>query len=80
MPRCATVDAVEVAQFFEDDVEALVRASLACPLCLSGTMDAAVDEDDGGFLVRCSCVSCGHERLVGLTDAQALRLALVPLA
>jgi hypothetical protein len=74
------LQAVEVAQFFADDVDALVRASLACPLCLSGTLDAAVDEDDGGFVVRCSCVSCGHERLVGLTDAQALRLALVPLA
>jgi hypothetical protein len=75
-----SLEIVEVASFFADDVEALVRASLACPRCLSGRVDWSVAEDDAGFLVGCSCQSCGHERLVGLTDAQALRLAVAPLA
>ncbi len=69
---------MEVATFLTDDPDVLVRASFACPVCLSGDVAWAIAEDDGGFLVRCSCATCRHERPVGLTDAQTLRLAVAP--
>lgn len=69
---------MEVASFYANDAEALVRASLACTVCLSGAVSWVLSEDEGGRLVECSCASCGHVRLMGLTDDQVLRLAVAP--
>jgi hypothetical protein len=66
----------ELAIFRGDDDPRLVAAALACPLCLSGEIDWALEVDDWEAQVWCSCKSCGHRRAVGLNSQQALRLYL----
>ena len=66
----------ELAIFRGDDDPRLVEASLACPACLSGEVDWALDVDGWEAQVWCTCRSCGHRRAVGLNSQQALRLYL----
>jgi hypothetical protein len=69
--------ALETASFRADDEPILVRAALACPLCLSGAVDWALDaEEEWEPQVECTCHACGHSRSVALTADQALRLHL----
>ena len=68
----------DVARFRPDDPDALVRASLACPLCLrfdAVSWDAALDGYDPS--VRCECAACQREWSVYLAPEQALRLHLM---
>jgi len=75
-PRPST----ETASFRGDDVGCLVAASLACRICLSGSIDWALAVEDWDHEVVCRCRDCGDERVVSLTGDQALRLALAPPA
>jgi hypothetical protein len=69
MRKCA-----EQACFRGDDDPRLVAAALACPVCLSGAVDWALEVGDWEAQVECSCRQCGHVRAVGLNQDQALRL------
>ena len=66
----------ERASFRGDDDPALVAAALACPVCLSGDVDWALEVDEWDAVVHCSCRACGHSRPVELNSQQALRLYL----
>jgi hypothetical protein len=71
------VSCTDTARFRADDPDALVAASLACPLCLHGESvdwDASLDGYDPS--VECSCGRCEMEWRVYLTPEQALRLSL----
>ena len=70
----------ELAAFRGDDTPALVDASLACSVCLSGAVVWSLSEDVYESEVECRCRECGHVRTVSLTGEQALRLALHPHA
>ena len=70
---------VDTARFRPDDPDALVRASLACPVCLRS--DAV--EWEGSLQgydpsVQCRCPSCSQKWRVYLAPEQALRLGLMP--
>jgi hypothetical protein len=68
----------DTARFRADDPDALVIASLACPICLHGESvdwDAALDGYDPS--VECSCPHCEESWRVYLTPQQALRLGLM---
>ena len=66
----------EQASFRGDDDPALVAATLACPVCLSGEVGWALEVDEWDAQVHCTCRQCGHRRAVGLNTQQALRLYL----
>ena len=66
----------ETANFRVDDVDCLVRASLACPTCLSGEVDWFLCDDRWDPCVECACRACGGRHIVYLTPGQALRLTL----
>ena len=67
----------ETAAFRAQDQDCLVIASLACPVCLSGSVDWHLSlTDDYESHADCVCRSCGYERTVFLGEQQALRLAL----
>ena len=66
----------ETAHFRGDDVDCLVVASLACPACLSSSVDWELDQRAYEPAVRCRCRACGHGRTLHLSPEQALRLAL----
>jgi hypothetical protein len=66
----------ERANFRGDDHPALVAATLACPSCLSGDVEWALEVDEWEAQVHCSCRHCGHHRAVELNSQQALRLYL----
>jgi hypothetical protein len=71
--------AVDTARFRPDDPDALVQASLACPVCLRS--DAV--EWEGSLQgydpsVQCRCPSCSQKWRVYLAPEQALRLGLMP--
>lgn len=71
----------DTARFRPDDPDALVTASLACPVCLRGDgleCDATLEGYDP--LVRCRCPSCETRWRVYLTPEQALRLGLMHAA
>ena len=70
---------VDVASFHADDCDALVAASLACPVCLAGDVEWALDGDPYDPSASCSCRRCGYGRRVYLSGDQALRLAIAPL-
>ena len=70
----------ELAAFRGDDAPALVDASLACRMCLSGAVGWLLSADIWDAEVECRCISCGYVRTVSLTGEQALRLALHPHA
>jgi hypothetical protein len=73
------VSLADIARFRPDDPDALVHASLACPMCL-----CADDVEWEGTLqgydpsVRCRCPSCELRWRVYLAPEQALRLGLMP--
>jgi hypothetical protein len=68
----------DTARFRSDDPDALVSASLACPLCLRG--DAvewrpALEGHDPS--VECGCPRCAVRWRVYLEPQQALRFSLM---
>lgn len=69
----------DVARFRPDDPDALVRASLACPVCLRCDGVRWVGALDGyDPSIRCECAWCQREWTVYLVPEQALRLGLMP--
>lgn len=68
----------DTARFHADDCEALVLASLACPLCLrSDTVSWELLADGYDASVQCSCRRCEERWCVYLTTWQAVRLGLI---
>ena len=68
----------DTARFRIDDPDALVRASLACPMCLRSDdleLHAALDGYDPSVQGRCP--RCEESWRVYLEPQQALRLALM---
>jgi hypothetical protein len=68
----------DVARFRADDPDALVTASLACPICLRSEevqWEAAVDGYDPS--VECRCPTCEERWRVYLAPQQALRFGLM---
>lgn len=68
----------DVARFLPSDPDTLVRASLACPLCLHDAdveWEAALEGYDPS--VRCRCPTCEARWRVYLAPEQALRLGLM---
>jgi hypothetical protein len=68
--------ATELATFRGDDDPSLVRATLACRLCLSGEVDWHLSVDEWEAQVECVCRDCRYRRTVTLNSQQALRLYL----
>jgi hypothetical protein len=70
----------DTARFRPNDPDALVSASLACPVCLCADTvrwDGSLQGYDPSVLCRCS--SCHQRWLVYLAPEQALRLGLMPV-
>jgi hypothetical protein len=70
--------AADTARFRTNDPDALVRASLACPLCLRSDdvqWHAALDGYDPS--VECLCPSCEERWRVYLAPEQELRVGLM---
>lgn len=68
----------DTARFRAEDPDALVLASLACPVCLhaeSVDWDANLEGYDPS--AECTCSRCEEEWRVYLTPEQALRLGLM---
>lgn len=68
----------DTARFRADDPDALVIASLACPICLAGDVvewHAALDGYDPS--VECRCPRCEERWRVYLEPQQALRFSLL---
>ncbi len=68
----------DTARFRTDDPDALVRASLACPMCLRSDdleWHAALDGYDPS--VECRCPRCRESWRVYLEPQQALRLSFM---
>ena len=68
----------DVARFRADDPDALVTASLACPICLCSEeveWEAALDGYDPS--VQCRCPNCDERWRVYLAPQQALRIGLM---
>lgn len=79
-PRIVAILA-DTARFRTDDPDALVRASLACPICLRSDdleWHAALDGYDPS--VECRCPRCEESWRVYLEPQQALRLAFMGAA
>ena len=75
------VTLADTARFRTDDPDALVRASLACPICLRSDgleWHAALDGYDPS--VECRCPRCEESWRVYLEPQQALRLAFMGAA
>ena len=66
----------ELATFRGDDEPCLVRATLACRVCLSGEVDWSLRVDEWDAQAECVCRDCGDHRTVSLNSQQALRLYL----
>jgi hypothetical protein len=68
----------DTARFLPGDPDELVRASLACPVCLRGDgvlrQEALQGYDPS---VSCHCPTCDARWRVYLTPEQALRLGLM---
>ena len=76
-PR-SVVKLADTARFRTDDPDALVIASLACPICLRSDeieWHAALDGYDPS--VECRCPRCDETWRVYLEPQQALRFALM---
>ncbi len=68
----------DTARFRPDDADALVTASLACPICLRSEgvgLQATLEGYDPS--VQCRCPTCQERWRVYLTPDQALRLGLM---
>jgi hypothetical protein len=71
----------DTARFRADDPDALVSASLACPVCLGSeqvTWEAALEVYDPS--VECWCPGCELRWRVYLAPQQALRIGLMDAA
>lgn len=68
----------DTARFRPDDPDALVTASLACPVCLRAE-DVEWDDSLEGYdpSVQCRCPSCQARWRVYLAPEQALRVGLM---
>ncbi len=72
------VQLADTARFRPDDPDALVTASLACPICLCSDeviWEAALDGYDPS--VECRCPMCEERWRVYLAPEQALRFGLM---
>jgi hypothetical protein len=67
----------DTARFRADDPDELVLASLACPICLSGEIEWALEGEGYDPSVECVCRHCERAWCVYLTPQQALRLTLM---
>ena len=68
----------DVARFRPDDPDELVRAALACPLCLrADEVGFTVSLEDYDPHIDCECPWCLERWLVYLDPQQALRFALL---
>jgi hypothetical protein len=68
----------DIARFRADDPDALVAASLACPICLGSEQvewEAALDSYDAS--VECRCPTCEQRWRVYLAPQQELRFGLM---
>lgn len=68
----------DTARFRADDPDALVTASLACPICLRGDdveWEAALEGYDPS--VECRCSRCDMRWRVYLESQQSLRFGLM---
>lgn len=68
----------DTARFRENDPDALVSASLACPICLRSdqvTWDAVLEGYDPS--IECTCPDCKRRWRVYLGAQQALRFGLM---
>ncbi len=68
----------DTARFRPDDPDALVAASLACPICLRSegmAWEAALEDYDPWVL--CRCPACEQRWRVYLAPDQALRVGLM---
>jgi hypothetical protein len=68
----------DTARFRSDDPDALVAASMACPMCLRSDdveWNAALDGYDAS--VQCRCPRCEQYWRVYLAPQQALRFGLM---
>ena len=70
----------DVARFADDDPEAVVAASFACPVCLHAPCRVTLDDRAAVAVARCTCETCGVPWTVALTAVQILRLSLDPPA
>jgi DNA-directed RNA polymerase subunit M/transcription elongation factor TFIIS len=71
----------DTARFRADDPDALVSASLACPLCLHDAEVSWYLESDGyDPSVQCHCTRCDQRWRVYVEPQQELRLGLMPVA
>jgi hypothetical protein len=69
---------VDTARFRADDPDSLVRASLACPICLgSDRVEWAAALDGYDPSVECRCPDCEERWRVFLAPQQALRFGLM---
>jgi hypothetical protein len=72
------VELADTARFRPDDPDALVAASLACPICLCSEevrWEAALEDYDPS--VECRCPVCNERWRVYLAPQQALRFGLM---
>jgi hypothetical protein len=72
------VQHTDTARFRPDDPDALVAASMACPICLCSDevrWEAALDGYDPS--VECLCPECDERWRVYLLPEQALRVGLM---
>ena len=68
----------DTARFRADDPDPLVRASLACPICLgSAQVEWAAALDGYDPSVECRCPDCQERWRVFLAPQQALRFGLM---
>ena len=71
----------DTARFRADDPDALVRASLACPICLcSDEVQWAAALEDYDPWVECHCMRCEERWPVYLAPQQVLRFGLLEVA
>jgi hypothetical protein len=72
------VTLVDIARFRPTDPDALVNASLACPVCLRAD-EVEWDDSLDGYdpSVQCLCPSCQARWRVYLAPEQALRVGLM---
>jgi hypothetical protein len=68
-------DIPELATFLPLDPDLLVRASLACPRCLSDVQWEVYGSSEDAS-AHCECPDCGAERDLLLSPEQALRLRI----
>jgi Fe-S-cluster-containing hydrogenase component 2 len=68
----------DTARFRSDDPDELVLASLACPVCLSGSeVEWTLESEGYDPSVQCVCHRCERAWCVYVTPEQALRLTLM---